>query len=63
MFDANFHRWISRLMLAASDTLITWHERGIERRRLRSLGERGLKDLALSRCDAEREACKPCWRA
>jgi uncharacterized protein YjiS (DUF1127 family) len=63
MFDENFYRRVSRLMLATAETLDQWQERGDQRRRLLALGERALKDLGLSRCDAEREGCKPCWRA
>ncbi len=63
MFDENFYRRVSRFMLAAFETLHQWQERGDQRRRLRSLSERTLKDLALSRCNAEAEGCKPFWRA
>lgn len=63
MFDKNFYPRAFRFMVATIETLDQWQERGDQRRRLRSLGERALKDLALSRCDAEAEGCKPFWRA
>ncbi len=63
MFDINFYPRASRFMVATVEMLDQWQERGDQRRRLRSLSERTLKDLALSRCDAEAEGCKPFWRA
>lgn len=63
MVEASFRRRMSRFMVAMFDTLLEWRERGDQRRRLRSLGERTLRDLGLSRSDAEREGRKPFWRA
>ncbi len=63
MFHDNFYRRVCRFMMVASENLMTWQDRIEQRRRLRSCGERTLKDLALSRCDAEAEGCKPFWRA
>jgi uncharacterized protein YjiS (DUF1127 family) len=40
-----------------------WRRRARERRELSELGERDLHDLGISRCDAQREAQKPFWRA
>ncbi len=44
------------------ETLLTWQERASQRRHLASLEDRMLKDMGISRADAEREASKPFWR-
>ena len=41
----------------------TWGDRARERRRLRGLDERMLRDIGISHADAWREARKPFWRA
>lgn len=43
-------------------TLQSWRERARGRRELARLSDRALKDIALSRADALREAEKPFWR-
>jgi uncharacterized protein YjiS (DUF1127 family) len=63
MFGQSFRRRISRFMVAIFDTLLEWQSRSEQRRRLRSCGERTLKDLGLSRCDVEAEGRKPFWQA
>ena len=45
-----------------ADMLATWLERGRQRRALRRLDDRMLKDVGLSRADVEYEAGKPFWR-
>jgi uncharacterized protein YjiS (DUF1127 family) len=42
--------------------LLHWHERARQRRALLSLDDRMLKDIGVSRAEAEREACRPFWR-
>ena len=66
-FDAGraggvFHRLVG-LPLAALETLLVWQERVSERRRLGQMDDRLLKDMGISRADAEREASVPFWRA
>ena len=39
-----------------------WRERGQQRRALAGLDERFLRDLGITRCDAEVESSKPFWR-
>jgi uncharacterized protein YjiS (DUF1127 family) len=39
-----------------------WHERARQRRQLAGLSDRALRDMAVSRVDALREAEKPFWR-
>ncbi len=53
---------ISRYLAALWETLFTWRERARQRRHLASLEDRLLKDMGISRADAEREASKPFWR-
>lgn len=38
-----------------------WHEHARSRRLLRSLDDRLLRDVGLSRADAEREGLRPFW--
>jgi uncharacterized protein YjiS (DUF1127 family) len=45
------------------DTLVAWQRRAADRRQLASMEETMLKDMGVSRLDAEREAAKPFWRA
>ncbi len=44
------------------DALVSWHERAQQRRDLRSLDDRLLRDIGVSRAEAEEEARKPFWR-
>jgi uncharacterized protein YjiS (DUF1127 family) len=43
--------------------IVGWRRRARERRALSTRDERDLNDLGISRCDAQREAQKPFWRA
>jgi uncharacterized protein YjiS (DUF1127 family) len=43
-------------------TLTVWHHRARQRRHLAGLDDMLLKDIGLTRCDAEMEAAKPFWR-
>lgn len=45
------------------DLLLLWHARATQRHHLAQLDDAMLKDIGLSRIDAEREAAKPFWRA
>jgi uncharacterized protein YjiS (DUF1127 family) len=42
--------------------LLAWHERARQRRTLLTLDDCMLKDIGVSRTDAELEANKPFWR-
>ncbi len=44
------------------DILFGWHEGARQRQALRVLSDHMLKDIGISRTDAESEANKPCWR-
>jgi uncharacterized protein YjiS (DUF1127 family) len=43
-------------------TLAAWHQRARQRRRLLMLDEAMLKDIGITRCDADAEAAKPFWK-
>ena len=47
----------------AFDRLQVWQDRARERRALRELSDSMLKDIGISRVDANREATKPFWRS
>ncbi|MBI1206939.1 MAG: DUF1127 domain-containing protein [Azospirillum sp.] len=47
---------------ALLDRLQEWHDRARERAMLRGLDDGVLKDLGISRADAELESDKPFWR-
>ncbi len=49
--------------LAAYGALAAWSSREAQRRHLLELDERLLRDVGLSREDAEAEAAKPFWRS
>ncbi len=51
------------LVEAAARRLEVWRRRARGRRSLARMGERELRDLALSRSDARLKAGKPFWRA
>lgn len=46
---------------AMIDAILDALDRMRERRRLAALGDQELKDIGLSRADAEHEATKPAW--
>jgi uncharacterized protein YjiS (DUF1127 family) len=54
--------WAAILRVAAA-ALGTWRERARQRRALRRLDERLLRDIGVTRAAAEREARAPFWRA
>jgi uncharacterized protein YjiS (DUF1127 family) len=43
--------------------VLAWRERGRERAALRTLDDRALRDIGLSRAEIWREVEKPFWRA
>lgn len=45
-----------------SERIAEWQERKTQRRQLLSLDDRALRDIGISRADAEREYRKPFWR-
>ena len=66
---ATFHRLTSELARAtgvwsvrATDTLQVWWERHRDRRKLEPLSDHLLKDMGISRVDADHEAGKRFWR-
>ena len=61
--SGGFIQRLAHLPLVALETLLVWQERVSERRRLREMDDHMLKDMGLSRADAEREGTVPFWRA
>jgi len=52
-----------RSILALVEAPYRWLERAEQRRRLRALDARAMRDLAMSGADVEREAGKAFWQA
>ena len=49
--------------LGIFQTLVTWHQRSAERQHLANMSDFYLKDIGISRAEAELEASKPFWQA
>ncbi|NNG02831.1 MAG: DUF1127 domain-containing protein [Inquilinus sp.] len=60
--DLRTSRW-GGLFGGAAAALFVWRERSRQRRHLRHLDDRLLRDIGLTRQDARGEAAKPAWRA
>lgn len=58
------HVWqsIRVLLVRGLDILRTWQQRHRTRRDLLNLNDRLLRDIGISRAEAEREASKPFWQ-
>lgn len=52
----------ARLLRGAVETLLAWQHRVAERQQLAALSDYDLKDVGLTRSDAQMEADKPFWR-
>jgi uncharacterized protein YjiS (DUF1127 family) len=55
-------RGLQKFATVAVTRLLRWHELARQRRALLTLDDRMLKDIGLTRADAEREAGRPFWR-
>ncbi len=44
------------------EKLAVWHDRDISRRQLEMMDERALRDIGITRAQAEAEAARPFWR-
>jgi uncharacterized protein YjiS (DUF1127 family) len=55
-------RVLQKLASVTVARLLRWHELARQRRTLRTLDDRMLKDIGVTRADAEREASRPFWR-
>ena len=53
--------FLAKIAGRAIAVLYEWQERASTRHRLMTLDDRMLKDIGLSRADAEREGRKPFW--
>lgn len=55
--------WLRLAVTAASDLVLVWHQRSVERHRLSELNDHMLKDIGISRAEVEAECRKPFWKA
>jgi uncharacterized protein YjiS (DUF1127 family) len=53
---------IDNTLLAVLEVPFQWHRRIADRHSLAAMDDRLLKDIGISRADAEHEAEKPFWR-
>ena len=60
---SEFLRRLSSLPVRIFDRLLIWQDRAAERAHLASLDDHILKDIGISRAQADFEARKPFWRA
>jgi uncharacterized protein YjiS (DUF1127 family) len=54
-------RRLQAIAIVACVRVLRWHELSRQRRALLALNERMLKDIGISRGEAEREARRPFW--
>jgi len=57
------HRSAGRQLYAWAGVVSTWLQRSHQRRALAELDDRMLRDIGLTRLQAQREAAKPFWSA
>jgi uncharacterized protein YjiS (DUF1127 family) len=55
-------RGTQKFVAVAVARLLRWHELARQRRALLALDDRMLKDVGVTRADAEHEASRPFWR-
>jgi uncharacterized protein YjiS (DUF1127 family) len=58
---SRLRRRLQALAAATCARLLRWHELSRQRRALLSLNHRMLKDICITRAEAEREGCRPFW--
>ncbi len=51
----------TRLLILLTGLIYRWHMLAKERHQLRTLSDEMLKDIGITRLDAEREAIRPFW--
>ena len=56
-------RFLSAGAVRLIEVVLRWQDRANQRHLLRSMPDAALKDMGISRSDAEREAGKPFWTA
>ncbi|MDJ0946366.1 MAG: DUF1127 domain-containing protein [Kiloniellales bacterium] len=60
---SDFLHRLTGLPIRIMDRLLTWQDRAAERAHLASLDDHRLKDIGITRAQANFEARKPFWRA
>lgn len=56
-------RRLLRLPVVLLELMLVWQERAEQRGRLRGMSDQMLKDIGISRADADREGSIPFWRS
>jgi uncharacterized protein YjiS (DUF1127 family) len=54
---------VRRGLIRVAEAFLAWHDRARERRALMQLSDHMLRDIGISRAEAQGEAAKPFWRA
>jgi uncharacterized protein YjiS (DUF1127 family) len=54
---------VRRSLIRVAEAFLAWHDRARERRALMQLSDHMLRDIGISRAEAQGEAAKPFWRA
>ena len=54
---------LKQAVFAVAGAVSLWQERAAQRAHLAALGDHMLKDIGISRVEADQEAAKPFWRA
>ena len=57
-----FVGFLTRMVSGALGAILLWQERATQRAHLAALGDHMLKDIGISRAEADREVAKPFWR-
>jgi uncharacterized protein YjiS (DUF1127 family) len=53
---------VRRSLIRVAEAFLAWHDRARERRALMQLSDHMLRDIGISRAEAQGEAAKPFWR-
>lgn len=62
IFDGRLPAEVDRILTDSYRTVSDWRERAEQRRQLMQLPDDRLRDIGVSRLEADREARKPFWR-
>jgi uncharacterized protein YjiS (DUF1127 family) len=57
-----FRSAVQHALVRAVETVAAWHELAGQRRDLMALSDQMLRDIGITRAEAQRESTKPFWR-